>query len=455
MKTLLELQDKRNDAVRAMGYIVEKVEKDDDRAFTPEEQAELAGLEKEVGRLDVEIGKRTVKDEVTATVKLRVKGLTTSSVVSASPPKLDGSPPDSTWNVRQYGQRFGKLKAFTGPDAERKAYGSGQFLLASLFGNQKADRWCRDNGIDYRALSVGVNTAGGFLVPEDFGTAIIDLREQYGVFRRECSVFPMSRDTATIPRRAGGVTAAIVGEGSAISESDPSFNQVTLTAHKLGVFTRVNSEVADDAIINLADWVAQEFAWAFAKWEDDAGFKGDGTTTYGGIRGASIKLEDTSLAGGIEGTAANHIFDQVELDELHGIMGTLPAYAHEGAKWYCSQACADIVFQRLAAAAGGNTIQTMAGKLERAFLGYPIVISQSMPTSTGTLDTKVMLLFGNLGMAATLGDRREIMVGTTADRYFEYDQIAIRATARLDINVHDIGDTSTAGPLVSLIGNSA
>jgi hypothetical protein len=40
------------------------------------------------------------------------------------------------------------------------------------------------------------------------------------------------------------------------------------------------------------------------------------------------------------------------------------------------------------------------------------------------------------------------------DRYIEYDQIAIQATERYDINVHDIGDASAAGPIVAGVGNS-
>lgn len=455
MKTLLELQDDRNDVVRASGFIVEKVEKDDDRAFTAEEQTELAGLQKDIARLDVDIAARTLKDQVSNTVKVQMKGIAADPVVSAGAPNLDGSPPDATWNVRSYGQRYGKLKAFTGPDAERKAYGSGQFLRAALFSHPGADRWCRDNGVDWRAMSIGVNTAGGFLVPEDFGTAIIDLRETYGKFRTECTTWPMTRDMQTVPRRAGGVTATATGEGAALTESDASFNQVTLTAHKIGVLTRINSELADDAIINMADWMAKEFAYAFAKWEDDAGFKGDGTPTYHSIRGATIKLNDTSLAGGYEAVATIDKFSEVTNDDLCSLMGTLPEYAHDGAKWYCSQACADVVFQRLAAAGGGNTMITLAGKLERAYLGYPIMTSASLPTSLGSLDAAVMFLFGNLGLAATLGDRREITIGLSGDRYFEYDQIGIRGTARLDINVHDIGDTTTAGPLVAYIGNVA
>jgi HK97 family phage major capsid protein len=454
MKTVTELQADREFAIRSCADILDKAKKDDERALAAEEKAQLTTLQQNITRVDGEILERQTLDTANATVAAQMDSLTSKRIVSPTAPARDGDVPVKP-NVVPHARRYGKLRAFKGHDAEQRAYRSGKFLQAALFGNAEADRWCGLNGIDWRAMAVGVNTAGGFLAPDEFGTAIIDLREEYGVFRRECSVVPMSRDIMTIPRRAGGVTATITGENTALTESDATFNQVTLTAHKLGVLTRISTEIAEDAIINITDWLAQEFAYAFAKWEDDTGFAGDGTASVGGIRGANIKLNDTSLAGGFEAAAGIDLFSEVTINDLHSLMGTLPAFAHDGAKWYCSQACADVVFQRLAAAGGGNTMITLAGKFGREFLGYPIVISQSMPTSIGSLDAAVMFLFGNLGQAATLGDRRQIVVGLSTDRYFVEDQIGIKATARIDINIHDIGDTSTAGPIVAYIGNVA
>jgi HK97 family phage major capsid protein len=55
---------------------------------------------------------------------------------------------------------------------------------------------CTENGIAMtRAMSEGVNESGGFLVPEEFGNDLIDLREIYGVFRRNAKMVPMSSDT--------------------------------------------------------------------------------------------------------------------------------------------------------------------------------------------------------------------------------------------------------------------
>jgi HK97 family phage major capsid protein len=111
-----------------------------------------------------------------------------------------------------------------------------------------------------------------------------------------------------------------------------------------------------------------------------------------------------------------------------------------------------VVFSRLAATAGGNSITTLGGAVQRSYLGYPIEVCQKLPTSTGSL-TGAMLLFGNLQMAATLGERRGIQVKRSDEIKFVEDQIAIKATERVDINVHDTGDATNAGPIVALLAN--
>lgn len=455
MKTIAELQEDRAFAIRSCADIRKKAHEDDERALTAAEKAQFTTLQQEINRLDSEILERQYADKVDETVELQLKTLDSERITAPAAPAGNGEVPDPQVSVVPYQRRYQKLKAFTGPDAEMRAYRAGKFLQAALFGNAEADRECKRLGIDWRAMSVGVNTAGGFLVPDDLSSAIINLREEYGVFRRECTVVPMSRDIMTIPRRSGGATAAVTGENAAIAESDPSFNQVTLTAKKLGVLTRISSEIAEDAIINITDWVAQEFAYGFAKWEDDTGFAGTGLATEGGIRGLTSKLNDTTLAAGFELDAADDTFEEVTIGNIHAMMGTLPAYAHDGAKWYISQAGMDALFQRLAYAGGGNTFATIGEGMTRQFLGSPIATSASLPTSLGSLDAAVMFLFGNLRMTATIGDRRQIVVALSSDRYFVEDQIAIKATSRVDINVHEIGDATTAGSMVAAIGNIA
>jgi HK97 family phage major capsid protein len=350
--------------------------------------------------------------------------------------------------------RFGKLRAFTGPKAEANAYKSGRWLMATVMGDAASRQWCRDRGVEIRVQTEGINTAGGYVVPDVMERAIIDLRETYGMFRANARVVPMSSDHMNIPRRSGGVTAYFVGETTKITASEKSWNQVEVTAKKLAALTRMSTDLSEDAIINIADDLAQEMAWAFAKKEDECGLDGDGTSTYGGMVGIRTRFVDgTHTAGQDAGTSPYTAWAHGTLaDEIVTLMSLLPTYALPRAKWYISPAGKAGLFDAISLAAGGNTTREIASGAQPMFAGYPVVVSAAMPSAP--TNATVAFLFGDLGLSTTFGDRRGITVKVTQDRYIEYDQIGIQATERFCIVNHDLGDTSDAGPIVASVGTT-
>ena len=80
-----------------------------------------------------------------------------------------------------------------------------------------------------------------------------------------------------------------------------------------------------------------------------------------------------------------------------------------------------------------------------------------LPAGTAATDynDKPMILFGDMRKAVTFGSRRDTTLKVDGSRYLEFDQVAVMGTERYDINVHDLGDNTDAGPLVALIGSSA
>lgn len=347
----------------------------------------------------------------------------------------------------------GRLRSFFGKTAEEDAYRTGMFIRATMFGREDAAKWCLENGVPLtKAASEGVNSAGGVLVPEEMMNAIIVLREVYGVFRQNCRVVPMGRDTLNWPRRTGGLTAYFTAENNVPTESQATFDNVNLTAKKLAVLTRLSTELEEDAIIAIADFIVDEVAYAMASKEDDCGFNGDGGSTYGGIRGLTVLAVDGSHNASKYTAASGHnTFATLDASDITGLMGTLPQYALANAKFYVSQLCFATAFERLIATAGGNSINTLDGSIVYRYLGFPIVISQKLPAIATTLTTKAMLFFGDLNLAAAMGERRGVTIKRSDQRYFDQDQIGILGTERFDINVHDMGDNTTAGPLVSLV----
>lgn len=453
MRDVITCQQDRAHKLRCAQDLTDRAEKEN-RAMTVEECQIFDVAVKDVELLDAEI------KEIEATRSRREALQKKRDELAQGSRQAPAQPVAATttqMKIFASPKRHGKMWAFTGPDAEEKATRAGMWARAVLFKDQRAATWCENNFSGFRnALAENVNESGGVLVPDELAQTIIDLREQYGVFRQQALVWPMKSDTAIIPRRTGGVTMYFTAENpsAAPTESNPTWNQVQLTAKKAAGLTRMSTEIDEDAIIDMGQWLADEVAYAAAYLEDQCGFIGDGTSTYGGIRGLGNIFTAGAVAGAVDATSGHDTFAEIDATDLATVMAKLPAYARMNAKWYASTVALDLVFGRLMMAAGGNTINDQAVGYQPRYAGYPIVISQVLPTSTSTINNVPMLYFGDLRKAATLGSRRDIRVFPSQHRYMELDQIGIFFSTRFDIVVHDYGDGTNAGPIVALVGNT-
>lgn len=342
----------------------------------------------------------------------------------------------------------GRVKHFK---SAQDAYRFGKWLFAAA-GCDSSATFCKRAGIPVtKAHAEGANPIGGFLVPDEFEATLIDLREKYGVFRQNAKIWPMTRDTLDIPRKTNGLTAYWTGETKAATESTGTFSNVGLSTKKLFAITTTSSELVEDAVISIADMVADDIAQEFAKKEDEAGFNGDGTTTYGGIVGLANSVGSAGTHDSGIGTAA---LSGIAIAEIHSWMAKLPAYASTtNAKIYCHKAVFHALFERLAMAAGGVTAAEMQNGIQPRFFGYPVVYSQAMSGVVGTGTNGVPIAyFGDMELGVAFGDRRQtsIKVSDSALNAFEQDELVIRGTSRLDIVCHSVGDASNAGAIVML-----
>jgi HK97 family phage major capsid protein len=362
-----------------------------------------------------------------------------------------------------YASKPRNFKGKSTEEAARKAYRFGQFMLATS-GNSRAVEFCRENGITLqRAQQENINEKGGALVPPEFGNDLIDLREEFGVARRLLKVVPMASDQRTDPRRTGGLTAYFVDESGAGTQSEKNWDRITLSPKKVMVLARYSSELNEDSVVNLGDDLAGEVAYAFAQKEDDCAFNGDATSTYGGITGIRTKLKGLSgtianIAGlaVATGTGYGTDFSSLVLADLHKTKGRLPQYAlRRGPSWVMSQTVWSEVVEKLLFAAGGNNAFMIAAGAPPALLGYPVEISQVMPSTSAV--SQVTILFGYFPLAGSLGNRRDTTIAMSEHSRFANDEIEIKGTERFDINIHDVGNANATaslrvpGPVVGLI----
>ena len=330
------------------------------------------------------------------------------------------------------------------PD-NQTAYDCGKWIQATLGGNPQALQHCRDRGIIRGAMTTGGNAH--HIVPEPLENTVIELREQFGVFRREAQVMPMSDGVTVVPRLSGEVSSYFVAENSLITSSDMSLSSIKLDAKKLAVLTVVSSELNDDAVVSVAELLAKSIAQAFAIQEDACGFNGDGTSQFGGIVGLKTAL----LAGSVSTSGAGrNTFATLTSADFQAAVGLAKRWSGYQPKWFLSQQGWSNSVQRLLDAAGGNNNRDLATGSPLMFMGYEVVISQSLEQGLSGTSGNVYGYFGDLKAGAYLGSRRGINVQVDSSRYLEYDALAIRGTERFDIRIHDVGSASAAGGLIAL-----
>lgn len=130
---------------------------------------------------------------------------------------------------------------------------------------------------EQRAMSEGVQSAGGVMVPVLLAAQIIDLaRNQTRVITAGASIVAMENQTVDVAKWTGDPSSAWHTENAAITPSDATLSKVTLKAKALAALTVVSRELVEDAP-NVGAELANAFAASFAVKIDKAALYGSGT----------------------------------------------------------------------------------------------------------------------------------------------------------------------------------
>ena len=419
----------------------------EERELTNEEKKTIDAIQG-IGDQQGEIAELENEYERAVRFEARCKEFAEKHAADLGQPKEHESPVASLERVKvpARARATRNLKAYSNDhEGERQAYVAGHVVLGGILGRQESLNWLSQHGIQ-NAMSTNDGLKGGFLVPEEMSTAIIRLRDERGVFPRFARVFPMGSEVAMVNRVIGDVTAYWVGEGDEVTLSDAELGQAKLVASNLATLTKISKDIDEEAIVSIGDLITTSAGYAMADKIDQAGFNGDGTSTYGGAKGLANALNSAAIVDAVSGNVSAATLD---LPDFEKVVGLLPEYGTgTDPRWYMSKTAYWNSARRLMNAAGGNTIETLGGMYEPMFLGYPVTYTQVMPA--GTAVSTIVAYFGHLELGATLGTRRGVSFAVSTERYFETRQLGVMVDQKVAINVHETGDTVRTRPIVAL-----
>jgi HK97 family phage major capsid protein len=144
-------------------------------------------------------------------------------------------------------------------------------------------------------LQEGVDADGGYLVPEEYDSRLIDVLTGENIMRKLGHKITTSGEHK-INIAATKPAAAWIEEGGALSFGEATFDQVLLDAHKLHVAIKVTEELLYDNAFGLESYIIDQFGKALANAEEDAFLNGSGVgqplglfaETGGGTSAASV-----------------------------------------------------------------------------------------------------------------------------------------------------------------------
>lgn len=240
-------------------------------------------------------------------------------------------------------------------------------------------------------LQEGVDADGGYLVPEEYDSRLIDGLEEENIIRKLGHRITTSGERK-INIAATKPAAAWIDEGEALTFSDATFSQINLDAHKLHVAVKVTEELLYDNAFQLENYIIKEFYKALANAEEDAFINGDGTGKPLGILAAS---------GGAEVGVTTASATAITADEVINLVYSLKRPYRKNAVFILN----DQTIAALRKLKDGNgaymwQAALVAGEPDK-LLGYPVYTSAYMPTIEAGAKT---IIFGDLSYY-NIGDR--------------------------------------------------
>lgn len=273
------------------------------------------------------------------------------------------------------------VNAPTNPQEGKKGRASDMYRKAMLSAIRSNFRNVSD------ILQEGVDADGGYLVPEEYDSRLID------VLTEECILRNLGTKITTSGERkiniAGTKPAASwIEEGGALTFGEATFSQIILDAYKLHVAIKVTEELLYDNAFQLESYLIDQFGKAIANAEEDAFLNGDGSHKPTGLL--------TSAATGIT-TSGNNI----TADELISLVYTLKRPYRKNAAFLVNDQTLSAI-RKLKDANQAYMWQPsyQMGEPDR-LLGYPIYTTPFMPTIAAG---KAVLAFGDYSYY-NIGDR--------------------------------------------------
>jgi HK97 family phage major capsid protein len=265
--------------------------------------------------------------------------------------------------------------------------------------------------LEVKAMSVGSNPDGGYVVPVEIEKAIGERLTAISPIRSIAGVRVISGNVYKKPFMTAGPAVGWVGETDARPQTtSPVLDSLSFPAMELYAMPAATATLLEDAAVNIDEWLAAEVEQAFAVQEGTAFVTGDGTNkpkgflSYTNVANASWTWGNVGyVASGVAGAFPASNPSDVLVDLIYAVKA---GYRQNAAFVMNRKTQAQI--RKFKDAQGNYLWQPPAAAGSRATLmSFPLVEAEDMPDIA---TNSYSVAFGDFGRGYLVVDRQGVTV---------------------------------------------
>ncbi|HUW12550.1 MAG TPA: phage major capsid protein [Anaerolineae bacterium] len=287
-----------------------------------------------------------------------------------------------------------------------------------------------------KALALGVDSSGGYIVPENYSAQIIELLDQENpLLALGARILPGIKGSPLIlPKQATRAAATYIGENTTIPKTQPTLGQIEFNPRTLAASTEISNTLRENATPEVEAFITDDLRTQF-----------DNALTNYGLLGNGSGFQPTGVINET-GIAATTFTNPLTFNNLIDIVAALrTANALRGKLGWCMHPdVLTAIEKRLDATDQPTERRVLSAAPDTMVRGYPFRTTTALPATGNSCifgDWSQLLIptWKTLELRAT-----DVGAGT-----FEKDTMLVRALLRHDMGVRhaesfSLGDTFLA-----------
>lgn len=284
-----------------------------------------------------------------------------------------------------------------------------------------------DRFTEVRALGTSPDTAGGYLVPDEFRNVMTEAMKAYGGLLSLANVITTStgNDLAWPTNDDTSNEGALLSENSPVTEQDVTVGRRTLKAHTYtSKLVRVSLQLLTDSVFNLEGWLPGKLGERIGRATAGHFATGTGIDQPEGIT--------TNITVGKQGTTGQTT--SIIYDDLVDLEHSVDMAYRGNARYLMNDSMLKVIRKLKDTQNRPLWVPVPAPGFASTINGFEYTIDNKMPAPAASAKT---IVFGDIRAGYIIRQVQGVQMLRLAERYADYLQVGFLGFARFDGMVDD------------------